>query len=143
MADGSTWRSARILKAARASVTCYCIDASKSGDITETGRVWHYDKIRRSISTVAVADGLVYVADFSGFLHCLDAATGAPHWTFDMLAAVWGSPLVADGKVYFGDEDGDVVVLEAGKAMKKLAEIEHGERRLQHAGRRPTACCTS
>jgi len=104
----------------------YCIDASKSGDITEAGRVWHYDKIRRSISTVAVAGGLVYAADFSGFLHCLDAATGAPQWTFDMLAAVWGSPLVADGKVYLGDEDGDVVVLEAGKALKKLAETNMG-----------------
>ena len=30
----------------------YCIDATKRGDITQTGRVWHFDKIRRSISTV-------------------------------------------------------------------------------------------
>ena len=29
----------------------YAIDATKRGDITETGRLWHYDKIRRSIST--------------------------------------------------------------------------------------------
>ena len=29
----------------------YCIDATKRGDITKTGLVWHYDKIRRSIST--------------------------------------------------------------------------------------------
>ena len=50
-----------------------------------------------------------------------------------MLAAVWGSPLVADGKVYLGDEDGDVVVLQAGKELKKIAEINMGERRLQHA----------
>jgi outer membrane protein assembly factor BamB len=104
----------------------YCIDPSKTGDITETGRVWHFDKIRRSISTVAIADGLLYAADFSGFLHCLDAGTGAPQWQFDALAAVWGSPLVADGKVYLGDEDGDVVVLQAGKALKKIAEINMG-----------------
>jgi len=43
-----------------------------------------------------------------------------------MLAAVWGSPLVVDGKVYLGDEDGDVIVLQAGKAMKKLAEPNLG-----------------
>jgi len=104
----------------------YAIDPAKTGDITETGRVWHYALIRRSISTAAVAEGLVFISDFSGFLHCLDARTGTPYWTFDSLAAVWGSPLVADGKVYLGDEDGDVVVLQAAKQMKKLAEINMG-----------------
>jgi outer membrane protein assembly factor BamB len=56
----------------------------------------------------------------------VDAATGAPLWNFDMLAAVWGSPLVADGKVYLGDEDGDVVVLQAGRTMKVLGEQNVG-----------------
>jgi len=101
----------------------YCIDPTKSGDITETGRIWHYDKIRRSISTAAAADGLLYISDFSGFLHCLDVNTGKPYWTYDALAAVWGSPLVAEGKVYLGDEDGDVVVLQTGKELKKIAEL--------------------
>jgi outer membrane protein assembly factor BamB len=104
----------------------YCIDATKRGDITKTGLVWHYDKIRRSISTAAVADGLVYIADFSGFLHCLDAATGKPNWTHDTFAAIWGSPLVVDGKVYLGDEDGDIVVLQHAKEKKVLAEMNMG-----------------
>jgi outer membrane protein assembly factor BamB len=104
----------------------YCIDPGKRGDITESGRVWQYDKIRRSISTAAVADGLVYISDFSGFLHCVDAASGKPYWTYDTLAAVWGSPLAADGRVYLGDEDGDVVVLAMGKEMKKIAEVNMG-----------------
>jgi outer membrane protein assembly factor BamB len=104
----------------------YAIDPTKRGDITETGRVWHFGDIRRSISTAAVANGLVFISDFSGFLHCLDAQTGKPLWTYDTLASVWGSPLVADGKVYLGDEDGDVVILEAGREMKKVAEINMG-----------------
>jgi outer membrane protein assembly factor BamB len=101
----------------------YCIDATKRGDITESGRVWHYDKIRRSISTAAIHDGLVYYPDFSGFFHCLDAETGEVLWVHDLLAAVWGSAMVVDGKVYLGDEDGDVVVLKAGRKLEVLAEV--------------------
>jgi outer membrane protein assembly factor BamB len=104
----------------------YAIDGTKRGDITESGRLWHYDKIRRSISTGAVYNGLLFYADFSGFLHCLDAKTGKPYWTHDMLAAIWGSPMVIDGKVYLGDEDGDVAVLEASKEKKLIAEMNMG-----------------
>ena len=112
----------------------YCIDPAQRGDITESGRVWQYDKINRSISTAAVADGLVYVSDFEGILHCLDVKTGKPYWTFDMMAPVWGSPLVADGKVYLGDPDGDVAVFKAGTEMKKISVIDMGGLGLQHAG---------
>ncbi len=102
----------------------YCIDPARRGDITESGKVWQYDKISRSISTAAVADGLVYISDFKGILHCLDVKTGKPYWTFDMMSPVWGSPLAADGKVYLGDADGDVAVFKAGMEMKKISGID-------------------
>ncbi len=104
----------------------YAIDATKRGDITESGRVWHFTKLRRSISTAAVVDGLVYISDFSGFLYCLDANTGKDIWMHDLFAAVWASPMVADGKVYIGDEDGDVTVLAHGREKKVLAEMNMG-----------------
>jgi outer membrane protein assembly factor BamB len=100
----------------------YAIDATKRGDITESGRLWHFDKIRRSISTAAIKDGLIYLADFSGFLHCLDLKTGKPYWTHDMFAAIWGSPMIINDKVYLGDEDGDVAVVEHGKTFKLVSE---------------------
>ena len=101
----------------------YCIDATKTGDVTETGRIWHFgDKdFGRTMSTVAIADGLLYASDLSGFLYCLDVTNGKQHWKYDVLAAVWGSPYIVDGKVMLGDEDGEIAVLEHSKTMKELA----------------------
>lgn len=106
----------------------YALDASLQGDITETGALWHvgYKDYNRTVSTVAIQDGLLYTADLSGFVYCLDAKTGKHHWTYDTYAAIWGSPFVADGKVYIGDEDGDVVVLKAGTKLEVLFETNMG-----------------
>lgn len=86
--------------------------------------IWHYseqdqngdDKIdfeetmHRSCGTVAIKNDILFVADFSGLVHCLHAKTGEVHWTYDMLAESWGSPLIVEDKVYVGDEDGEVCV---------------------------------
>jgi outer membrane protein assembly factor BamB len=104
----------------------YAIDATKRGDITESGRLWHYDKIRRSISTAAVKDGIIYYPDFSGFFHALDAKTGEVLWVHDMFAAMWSSAFVVDDKVYLGDEDGDVTVFQHGRELKVLSEVNMG-----------------
>ena len=104
----------------------YAIDPTKTGDITKSGQIWHYDKIRRSISTGAIYNGILFYSDFSGFLHALDVKTGKPFWTHDMFAAIWGSPIVIGGKVYLGDEDGDVTVLNADRTMKVVAESNMG-----------------
>jgi outer membrane protein assembly factor BamB len=99
--------------------------AGKTGDITASAVVWHRggDDFHRTMSTAAIHDGLLYIADLSGFLYCLDAKTGAHHWTYDAFAAIWGSAFVADGKVYLGDEDGDIAVLEAGKGKDGEPEL--------------------
>jgi hypothetical protein len=105
-----------------------CVDPTKTGDITKTGLIWEYRGIHRSISTVSIDpdSGLLFVGDFSGFVHCLDAETGKLYWKHDMKAHMWGSTLVADGKVYVGDEDGDLVVLAASKELKVLSECNLG-----------------
>ena len=106
----------------------WAIDATKTGDITKTGVVWHRggEEFHRTMSTAAIVDDLMFIADLSGFLYCLDAQTGKLHSTYDTFAAVWGSAFVADGKVYIGDEDGDVAVLEATKKMELIAEMNLG-----------------
>jgi outer membrane protein assembly factor BamB len=104
-----------------------CIDATQTGDITKTGRIWSYEKIHRSLSTVSITpDGVMFIGDFSGFLHCLDANTGGEYWTDDLKAHMWGSTLVADGKVYCGDEDGDFFVYAASKEKKLISQTNLG-----------------
>jgi outer membrane protein assembly factor BamB len=110
-----------------------CIDATKTGDISKTGLIWEYKGIHRTISTVSIdpATGLLFVGDFSGFVHCLDAETGKVNWVYDMKAHMWGSTFLADGKVYVGDEDGDFVILPAKKDFdpkkgKPLFEVNLG-----------------
>jgi outer membrane protein assembly factor BamB len=101
----------------------------------DSALAWHYGgqimprpKFGRSVvfgrtaSTAAVQDGLVYISEDSGYLHCLDAATGKKYWEHDLLAGVWGSPLWADNKVYIGSDNGEVHVLAHGKVKKLLAE---------------------
>jgi len=106
----------------------WCIDATLDGDVTEQGKLWHRggNDFHRTISTVAIHDGILYAADLSGFLYALDARTGEHFWTHDLLAAVWGSPFVADGRVYIGDEDGDVAILKTGKTKQLIAEPNMG-----------------
>lgn len=101
-----------------------CIDASGAGDITKSGKVWSYQKIARSISTLAIHDGLVYAADFSGFVYCLDAETGHEYWVHDTKGHIWASPLVADGKVFIGNEDGYMTILAAGRELKVINEVD-------------------
>jgi len=106
----------------------WVIDATLEGDVTEKAAVWHRggQDFYRTISTAAIDDGILYISDLSGFLYALDARTGEHYWTYDLLAAVWGSAYVADGRVYIGDEDGDVAILKAGKTMELLAEPNMG-----------------
>ncbi len=121
-----------------------CVESD--GDLTRanpnSAAIWHYpgqdtngngklefeETMHRTCGTVAIKDGLLLVADFSGLVHCLDVITGKPHWTYDMLAASWASPLIADGKVYIGDEDGDISIFElsAARPEQPLAEINMG-----------------
>ncbi|MCA9106242.1 MAG: PQQ-binding-like beta-propeller repeat protein [Planctomycetales bacterium] len=115
----------------------YRIRATGRGDVspeieTEGGEVvpnansavvWHYGGIdsdgsitgeanspvfRRTISAVAVAEGMVFAPDLSGYLHCIDWETGERHWEADLMSGIWTTPLVVDRWVMFGNEYGEL-----------------------------------
>jgi len=92
--------------------------------------VWHYmganpkqfeETMHRTITSVAIKNDLLFVADESGLAHCLDAKTGKPHWTHDMFAMSWSTPLIADNRVYFGDQDGDVFIFKLSKEKELVS----------------------
>ena len=103
----------------------WCIDATKTGDITQTGKVWCYQGLDRTMSTVSIADGLLYIADVAGRLYCLDAETGEVYWIHETQAGAWSSTLVADGKIYLPTLK-HLWVLAAGKEKKVLSQINLG-----------------
>jgi outer membrane protein assembly factor BamB len=106
----------------------------------DTGLVWHFGGsvipkpkggereyvFGRTMSTVAVHDGLVYAAELDGFLHCLDAQTGKELWQHDLGGGVWASPFYVDGKVYMGVDNGDLLIFKAGKEDNEPIKIEMG-----------------
>lgn len=77
-----------------------CIDATKTGNVSNSGLVWRFEVIGRSMSSVAVDAGLVYAADLAGRVYCLDALSGALQWQHETEDEIWGNPLIADGKLY-------------------------------------------
>ena len=134
----------------------WCIDMTKSGDVSpvndnfdpkadvnkNSALVWHYGGLvmpepkrgRKEVfgftlSTAAIHDDLVYIAEFDSILHCLDAKTGQKHWDFDLLTSVWSSPYYVDGKVYLGAANSELAVFPAGKTPPKkeaVTRIEMG-----------------
>jgi len=105
----------------------HCIDPTGSGNITQSGRRWTYQGLDRTLSTVSVADGLVYLPDVAGRLHCVDAQTGQCYWVHETQSETWGSTLVADGKVYMPTAK-YLWVLKTGKTLTVLNRINLGSR---------------
>jgi outer membrane protein assembly factor BamB len=103
-----------------------CLNATRTGDITTNGLVWSYPLQKHVLSTPAIANGLLFVADCGNMFHCVDAETGRPCWTHEIKGEAWSSPLVADGKVYLGTRSGAFYVFAASKHKQVLSTLELG-----------------
>lgn len=77
----------------------------------------------RTMSSAAVVDGVVYIAELQGQLHCLDAKTGKQYWQYDTKGAIWGSSYVVDNKVYLATEGGELFVFKHSKEPKTFNEL--------------------
>jgi outer membrane protein assembly factor BamB/precorrin-6B methylase 2 len=101
----------------------------------DSGLVWHFGGLitpppkkgqrswafGRTMSTVAIHDGLVIAPEVEGYVHCLDARTGRRYWTHDVQESLAASPLIVDGKVYVPILSGEVCVLALEREKRVLA----------------------
>lgn len=98
-----------------------CVDAANGKEL------WSYELNKHVMSTAAVSDGLVFIADTGRTIHCVDAATGKGVWTESgPKGDFWASPLVADGKLYIGSRKGDFWILSASREKKVFATLDLG-----------------
>jgi outer membrane protein assembly factor BamB len=90
------------------------------------GKVEFEETMHRTCATAAIKNDLLFIPDFSGLVHCVDAKTGKPHWTHDLFAATWGSSLIVEDKVYIGDEEGKVTIFRLSPKKEIVNEVDMG-----------------
>ncbi len=105
-----------------------------SGEL-KNGKPTFEGTFHRTLGNVAIKHDLLFVSDFGGLVHCLDAkpTNGQPvvHWTHDFAAAAWGTPLIVEDKVYIGNEDGIVTIFALSKTKQVIAELNCGDQSIQ------------
>lgn len=102
----------------------YAISPNGQEDVTGSRVLWTSREVGRVVGTPVVKDGLLYVGDLGGTVHCLDAATGAHIWKHETNEAIWGCLLLAGDRLYVGNAGGTMTVLRAGRRKELLAHIE-------------------
>lgn len=102
----------------------HAISPNGQGDVTASRLLWTSREVGRVVGTPVVKDGLLYVGDLGGTIHCLDAATGVLVWKHETNEAIWGSILLAGDRLYAGNEEGIMTVLRTGRRKELLAQIE-------------------
>jgi outer membrane protein assembly factor BamB len=103
----------------------------------DSALAWHYGEpappawrigrryvFGRTLSSAAVHDGLVYIAELGGFVHCLDAKTGQQLWVLDAQAPIWSSPYYADGRIYVPTDATEVLIFKHGRERELVNRIE-------------------
>ena len=102
-----------------------CIDATGTGDVTETHSVWRVNEVKSGYSGLLIKDDTLYVISDSGVLQAFDSKTGKELWAYDCGSVGKGSPVWADGKIYIMEVNGNVhIVRPSREGCEKLSHVE-------------------
>jgi outer membrane protein assembly factor BamB len=104
------------------------------GDVTATHLVWETNRSVPHTSSVLVIENELFMVADNGVASCLDARTGAVHWSERVRGQFSASPLYANGLIYLQDEDGTATVLKASTEYEVVTTNAIGERTLASYG---------
>ena len=116
--------------------TCGADVPGRDGEVIAFSRRSGAIQWRRTIgpteSSPLIANGLVYVGDWSGRVLALDVRTGKTRWAYRTGGAIKSSPALAGGRLFVGSYDGHVYAFNARSG--RLVWRASGQRRLGRAG---------
>ena len=97
------------------------IDATGSGDVTETNIIWKNRRNMPRTPSPLLVDDLIFTLADNGTVSCLEAATGEQIWRERIKGDYASSLLYGDGMIYCFSRDGVGTVLKAGRKYEVLA----------------------
>jgi len=94
-------------------------------DVATGKKIWDTRKVDRSLGTPAIHEGLLYVPDLSGRIHCINADTGQHYWQHDLNSDVWAaSACIINDQVLISTEKKDLWAFKTGREKKVLSKCK-------------------
>jgi len=96
-----------------------CFDAL-TGDV-----LWRNEELNRSLATLAISKGVIYLPDMAGQLHAIDQKSGKKLWQADLGGRVqYANARVADGKIFVGTERSRFWIFKEDREKEVLLETK-------------------
>lgn len=117
-----------------------CIDPTKRGDISsevprgeshpKSALIWEYrgrdlkdsERLHRTLASPVIHNDLVFIPDYDGIIHCLDAKTGNFVWSHDATEAIPSSPLIVGDNIVICSER-HLLVFSASREKSLLTRV--------------------
>jgi outer membrane protein assembly factor BamB len=95
------------------------------------GVKWSFKTGGPIVSSPAIADGVVYIASWDGYLYAIDQETGKEKWKYKSRMPIASSPAVAGGTVYFVSSAGALGAVDAATGKIKWVSTTEFERKFE------------
>jgi hypothetical protein len=106
--------------------------AGRSGDITESRRLWHQAKTPQRIGSGVIKDGYIFIHNDPGTAECYELKTGERIWQQRLSgpgasATNWSSVMLAGDNCYTINQGGDCFVFKASPKFELVSVNSLGE----------------